>query len=126
MARILVIDDEPLVCEMLEEVLTSVGHDVATAPDGLEAVELMRSQSVDLVVTDIFMPEKDGLAMIEELRRTHPDVKIIAISGGSKIRDADVYKWAAELGAAYTFQKPVEWRELLAAVEDCLGQTGSR
>ena len=120
MARILVIDDEPLICEMLHEVLTGIGHDVAVASDGREAVKLMRSWPADLVITDIFMPEQDGLSTIEELRRVHPDAKTIAISGGSRIRDADVLKWAAELGASYVFQKPLEWPDLLAAVDDCL------
>lgn len=120
MAAILVIDDEPLVCEMLYEVLTGAGHEVAVAADGSKAIKLMQKRPVDLVITDIFMPEKDGLATIEELRRTHPDAKIIAISGGSRIREADVLKWAAELGAAYTFQKPLAWPELLAAIDDCL------
>ena len=120
MARILVIDDEPLVREMLCQALTAAGHDVAAASDGSKALKLMHKRSFDLVVTDIFMPEKDGLDTIEELGRAHPDAKIIAISGGSRIRDTDVLKWAAEMGAAYTFQKPIEWSELLAAVDDCL------
>lgn len=120
MARILVIDDEPLICEMLHEVLTAAGHEVSVAPDGRKAVRLTQRRSVDLVVTDIIMPEKDGLAVIEELRGVQPDAKIIAISGGSRIREADVLKWAAELGATHTFQKPIEWPDLLAAVEDCL------
>lgn len=120
MARILVIDDEPLIREMLQEHLTDLGHEVAVAPDGRKAVKLMQLQPADLVITDVFMPEKDGLSTIEELRHARPGTKIIAISGGSRIRDTDVLKWAAELGASYTFQKPLEWPDLLAAVDDCL------
>ena len=121
MARILVIDDERLICEMLEDALTAAGHEVTTASDGRKGLRLLKGRSVDLIITDIFMPEKDGLATIEELRRTQSDAKIIAISGGSRIREADVLGWAGELGAAHTFRKPLEWRAFLAAVDDCLG-----
>lgn len=124
MAHILVIDDEPLVCEMLQEILLGAGHAVTCAADGRDAQKKMRGKSMDLILTDIFMPEKDGLETIEAFRRSHPEVKIIAISGGSPIRESDVLAWAARLGAAYTFQKPVDQRELLAAVDDCIGTAG--
>lgn len=120
MARILVIDDERLICEMLEDALTAAGHDVAVAPDGRKGAKLIQGQAVDLIITDIFMPEQDGLATIEELRRSHSDAKIIAISGGSRIRNADVLRWAGELGAAHAFRKPIDWGEFLAAVDECL------
>lgn len=126
MARILVIDDEPLICEMLQEHLTDLGHEVVVASDGRKAVKLMQRKPADLVITDVFVPEKDGLSTIEDLRNTRPDAKIIAISGGSRIRDADVLKWAAELGANYAFQKPLEWPDLLAAVDDCLAVKSPR
>lgn len=121
MARIIIVDDEPLICEMLEEVLTGAGYEVVCAMDGRKAAKLMQEASFDLVITDILMPEKDGLETIEAVRKNHPDAKIIAISGGSPIRETDLLGWASGLGAAYTFQKPVACEELLAAVNDCLG-----
>ena len=124
MARVLVIDDEELICEMLEDALTAAGHEVAVAPDGRRGVQLLQGQAVDLIIADIFMPEKDGLETIVELRRTHGAAKIIAISGGSKIRNADVLRWAGELGASHTFRKPIDWGGFLAAVDECLGANG--
>ena len=121
MARVLVIDDEELICEMLEDALTAEGHEVAVASDGRMGVQLLQGQAVDLIIADIFMPEKDGLETIVELQRTHGDAKIIAISGGSKIRNVDVLRWAGELGAAHTFRKPIDWGGFLAAVDECLG-----
>jgi DNA-binding NtrC family response regulator len=124
LAHILIIDDEPLVCEMLQEILLGAGYAVTCATDGRDAQKKMRARSMDLIITDIFMPEKDGLETIEAFRRSHPKVKVIAISGGSPIRESDVLAWATRMGAAYTFQKPVDRRELLAAVDDCIGAAG--
>lgn len=120
MARILVIDDEPLVREMLRETLRRAGHDAEIAADGREGLTLYHSHPADIVITDIFMPEQEGLETIRDLRRDDPHVKVIAISGGSPLRNANVLEWAAASGADYTFQKPVDRHELLRAVEDCL------
>jgi len=120
MARIIIVDDEPLIREMLEEVLTGAGYEVTCAADGRKAAKLMQEVFYDLIITDILMPEKDGLGTIEAVRKSHPNTKIIAISGGSPIRETDLLGWAKELGADYAFQKPVACDELLAAVDDCL------
>lgn len=120
MARILVIDDEPLICSMLDVRLSRAGHNVMTAPDGREGVALYRKDPADVVITDIMMPEKDGLETIGELRQANPDLKIIAISGGSRILNADFLEAASLCGAAAVFQKPLDHHQLLQAIDACL------
>src|SRR3989442_15115046 len=82
MARILVVDDEPEIGEILEMLLTHVGHEVRVARNGDSALRLPRAGPVDLIITDIFMPGKEGIETIMEIRRDLPSVKIIAMSGG--------------------------------------------
>lgn len=126
MARILVIEDEPLVRELLEATVKNAGHEVAVAADGDEGLKLYRDRPADVVITDIFMPEKEGLETIEQLRRVHPAVKVIAISGGSPLRQIDVLSWATLMGASFTFRKPVDRAELLQAIDKCLNGTGDQ
>ena len=86
MQRILVIDDDPLVRRTMERLLQKSGYEVRLAVDGIEGLRAFRTQRPDLVITDIIMPQKEGLDTIRLLRTWSPDVKIIAISGGSRIR----------------------------------------
>lgn len=81
MARILVIEDDEQVRNILCEMLEGVGNDMEDAPDGLEGVQTYKEDPTDLVITDLFMPEKDGVETIRELQRDYPDVKVIAITG---------------------------------------------
>ncbi len=120
MSNILVVDDEPLICEMLEIFLSRAGHTVAIASDGAQAMERAKDLSIDLVVADIVMPEKDGLETISELRRMYPDIKIIAISGGSRIGNFDFLAMAEKLGADASFYKPLDNDKLLKTIEECL------
>ena len=84
MARILIIDDEEKFRKMLRQMLERAGHEVVEAPDGKEGVKLYREKLTDLIITDIFMPEKEGIQTIKELKRDFPEAKIIAISGGGR------------------------------------------
>ncbi len=120
MAKILVVDDEPLICEMLEVFLSRAGHDVTAVTDGRQAIKAVKTVPVELVIADIVMPEKDGLETIMELQKMRPDLKIIAISGGSRIGNFDFLAMAKKLGACKTFYKPLDNSELLVAVDDCL------
>ena len=120
MAKILVVDDEPLICEMLEVFLSRAGHEVAIASDGAEAIKVIKKLPIDLIIADIVMPEKDGLEMITELRKIAPEMKIIAISGGSRIGNFDFLAMAKKLGASETFYKPLNNDELLKAIDRCL------
>ena len=117
LARILVIDDEAQMRWMLREMLEQAGYEVMEASNGKDGVELYRKDPPDLVITDIVMPEKDGLAVIEELRREYLDAKIIATAGFGNV----VLPRARELKADRTFSKPFRVVELLAAVKELLG-----
>ncbi len=118
--RILVIDDDAQVRGILRRLLEGAGYAVVDAPDGQEGVQLYRQQPADLVITDIFMPEKDGLEVIQELTQGFPDVRIIAISGGGQTGKLDLLPHAEAFGALRTFQKPLDLKELLNAVKTLL------
>ena len=90
MKRILIIDDDFLVRDMLERLVRKACYDVETAENGVHAMRVHRENPVDLVITDIIMPEKEGLETITELRNSFPAVKIIAISGGGRIGPAQL------------------------------------
>ena len=120
MAKILVIDDDAQVLAMLRKMLEHEGYAVTTAPDGKEGIKCYREDSIDLIITDLIMPEKEGIETIMELRHDFPDVKIIAISGGGRVNPVPYLDVSKKLGAQYTFAKPVERKELLEAVRDLL------
>ena len=105
---------------MLVQALENDGYEVIDAPDGKIGIKLHRKNPIDLVITDIIMPEKDGIEVIRELRRDLPDVKIIAISGGGRIEPAEHLHFASRLGAQCTFTKPFELKELMKAIRDLL------
>jgi len=121
MKRILVIDDDMQMREMLQQMLEREGYDVVDAPDGKEGMRLYRQDPTDLIITDIIMPEKEGVETIIELRRDFPDIKIIAISGGSRGIDAESCLFAVEqFGADCVFSKPFDRKELLEAISGLL------
>jgi DNA-binding response OmpR family regulator len=127
MARILVLDDELSILLMLKKMLEKAGHVVDTALNGKEGMELFDKNKPDLLITDIIMPEREGLETIFELRRNYPDLKIIAISGGGRIGPSGYLPGAKLLGANLVFQKPLAPREFLAAVTDLLsGENGKK
>ena len=121
MDRILVIDDDDQVRSMLTEALGREGYKVTDAPDGNEGMKLFREQGADLIITDLIMPDKEGLVTIMELHRDFPDVKIIAISGGGRMAPGEYLGIAEKFGAHRILAKPFEREELLAAVSDLLG-----
>ena len=118
MARILVIDDEPDMRAMLELILKSAGHEVILAADGREGVEKYRTSPADLVITDLFMPNQEGLETIGELRRRFPEVAIIAMSG--RPDSGTMLSIAQKFGAIGMLHKPFAADELIAAVEKAL------
>lgn len=120
MAKILVVDDEDLVRMTLRQMLEADGHEVLEAANGREGVALHSSDPVDLVVTDIIMPEQEGIETIVQLRRKNPQLKIIAISGGGRMKNMDFLKIASHVGADATLTKPFSTKELLETVNDCL------
>jgi DNA-binding response OmpR family regulator len=121
MARILIIDDEEAVLELLKRLFELEGYEVVLAKDGKIGERLFRQQPADLVITDIFMPEQEGIETIMDLRRDFPYVKIIAISGGGSAMTYGSFLKIAELqGAQRTFSKPLDIKELLQAVRELL------
>ena len=122
MARILVVDDDELALFTLGEILKTAGHIVVEARNGNECLEFQRNEPFDLVVTDIIMPEKDGIETVIELRKDFPEIKIIAISGGGRTHDLNILKVAEEFGADSVLAKPFSGEQLLASIEEQLGQ----
>lgn len=122
MALILVIDDEPLVRATVKLILENQGHEILEAENGHAGIEVDTIQPCDLIITDIIMPEKEGIATIRHFRQSRPNVKIIAMSGGGRLGN-ETPLWAArELGASHVFSKPVHCVDLIHAVDDCLAK----
>lgn len=118
MATILVIEDDQEVREYLVEVLRRAGHIVKAAANGNDGVALFRDEPAQVVITDIIMPEKDGIETILDLRREHPQLKVIAISGGGRSTPESYLHSARLLGADRAFRKPFKNEEILAAVTE--------
>lgn len=121
MAHILVIEDDRQVREVLRQMLERGGYSVDTAENGLLGLDQFAKRRADVVVTDILMPEKDGLEIIEELTRDNVDLPIIAISGGGPGEKAQFALGVAQLcGARHILAKPFSRREILALVKEVL------
>ena len=132
MQSILIVDDEEDIRDALKMVLERAGYEVRVASDGNQAMELQRKEPAQLIITDIIMPEKDGVHTIKDLRREFPAVRIIAISGGGGV-DPIAYKpgaitttaylaAASEVGADRVFSKPFDREDLIQAVQNLLGK----
>jgi DNA-binding response OmpR family regulator len=118
MIRILVVDDDFQMREMLGVILERKGYDVKTASDGKAAMQLQSKKPFDIVITDIIMPEKEGLETISDLRSGYPQLKIIAISGGGRHRPEGFLELARQLGADRVLAKPFGSWEILGAVRE--------
>jgi DNA-binding response OmpR family regulator len=125
MSAILVVDDDPQVLEVVGEMLRLEGYDVATAADGREALAKFRSQEFDLVITDLIMPEKEGLETIVEMKRLRKTVPLVAMSGGGRIGPMDYLLTARTIGAAATLAKPFARSELISLVSTLLSEAES-
>jgi DNA-binding response OmpR family regulator len=124
MAHILLIDDDELFRPMLRENLEEMGYMVTEARNGKEGLDKYASAPTDLVLTDLIMPEKEGIETIIELRKKWPGVKIIAMSGGGRVSAANYLKTAQRLGAECILSKPFSIDELDAAISKLLPKTG--
>ncbi len=125
MARIMIIDDEPNLRSMLRRMLYQAGHQVSEAGNGAEGIDMYERDPPDLVITDILMPEKEGIETILALHRADPDLPIIAISGGGRSGGADFLCIAENLGARHTLSKPFRGDQLLGAVSESLSAISS-
>ncbi len=121
--RVLIIDDEPEIRKMLNKMLSNVIQDVLVAEDGQEGLQIVNSTlEIDLVITDLIMPGKEGIETILELKRDRPEIKILAISGGGKVGPHDYLTLAKGLGADLTLTKPFLKEDLCGAVNYLLPQ----
>lgn len=122
MARILVVEDDPQVRRMLRFTLMRAGHEVAEAANGAEGLRLCDEAAPDLIVTDIIMPEMEGLETIKRLHDQRPALPVIAISGGGQVAPQGYLDLARKLGAREAFTKPVDRDALLEAVNRLLAE----
>ena len=123
MANILLVEDEEQLRSMLKIVLESAGHTVQEAGDGKEALESYIRNPADLMVTDIVMPNKEGIETILEFRRNHPGLRIIAMSGGGRNSAQDYLKLAKSFGADYVLSKPFSNQAILDVVKTVLASS---
>ncbi len=126
MARILVIDDQPLIRDVFREALEDEGHHVTVAADGYEGVQSCHDVRPDLVLVDLQMPGLDGFETIRQLRSVG-DIPIIAMSGGGEwVQGTNQLEIALHLGAVRTFEKPVSLNDLVTLVREVLSHFGAR
>lgn len=117
---ILVIDDDASTRMLLEAILEESGYDVRLADNGQKGIDEYCSSPTDLIITDLMMPEKNGLEMLLELRRSHPQVRIGCISVGTESYKKQFLPMVERLGASFVLSKPIEPKELLELVETAL------
>lgn len=114
---VLIADDEEDIRQLLEQWLKPMGHEIRTACNGTEALKIARSTTIDLLITDVLMPDGDGLVLIEGLRKTQPAVRVLAISGGGRYMDSREYLRIAEgFGADAAIMKPFNREQFLQGI----------
>lgn len=116
MHSILVIDDDAPIRKLIRRILAPLDIDVFEAANGREGLEICREKTPGIIITDIVMPEKEGIETIFELKKLNPDLEIIAISGGGKLEPFGYLDLAEKMGAKYTLSKPIETQKLLEIV----------
>src|SRR3546814_6523630 len=117
MAEILLVDDDKMVCETIKQRLEHEGHGVRTASNGNEALEMVAQRQPDLVITDIIMPEREGIETLLALKKANPALKVVVMSGGGRIGRLDHLKVAARLGADATLVKPFTAAQLKSILD---------
>ena len=123
MARLLAVDDQRVMRELISSVLKGEGHEVILAEDGVEALDIAREQGVDMVLTDINMPNMNGISLVSKLRRleSYQDIPIIMLTTESSEFKKDKAK---RMGADGWLQKPFDPKRLIKAVNTCLAKSG--
>ena len=120
MKKILLIEDNTIVRNTVMRILQSAGFGVVTANDGLQGVVAFRKEPFDLVISDIMMPEQEGIGTIRQILSEKPGTKIIAISGGGRIGNTDFLQIARKMGASDALPKPFDPDDLLDRINNCL------
>jgi DNA-binding response OmpR family regulator len=117
---VLVVDDDEVICLAVGDTLRKLGCVVFTAANGNEGLALFQRENPDLVITDLMMPEKEGLETIQEMRAFNPHVKIIAMSGGGSTQDMSFLRYSEKMGASCTMAKPIAPGQLIDTVRGLL------
>ena len=127
MARVLLLEDHEIVCTVLAQFLKNGGHEVLASITSTRLLEDINTFQPDVIVTDIIMPDMDGIEVIRQVRRCDGDLPVIAISGGGRVSGAEYLELADAVGAAATLEKPFDEADLLSAVADVVkGQPPSQ
>lgn len=117
MAKILLVEDDDLVRDMLTQLLERASHEVTSAANGEEATECLKKEEPDIMITDIIMPKKSGITLISEVKHRHPNLEIIAISGGGRLDPIGYLDLSETLGASVSFEKPIDNTALIMAID---------
>lgn len=125
MKRILLVDDEEAIRSMVRVVLKADDREFVEASNGTEAQKILEGSSFDLIISDVIMPDCDGIELVMMIRRKLPKVPVIIMSGGGRVQATHYLNLAEKLGAAKVFEKPFNTAELRAAVSDLLDDAGS-
>jgi len=125
MKRILIIDDDHHILLMLKKMLEKAGFEVDLASNGVDGLELFQKIQADLVITDIIMPEKEGLETIREMKMLRSDLKILAMSGGGKISADNYLETAKIFGATMVLEKPFSQKTMVDAVNKLMGSSST-
>lgn len=120
MARIVVIDDQEPIRRIIRRALEKENHEVLEAEDGEAGIRFLEGQTVDVVITDIFMPGLDGIQTLREIRKRYPAIKVIAMSGGDSSGLLDLRRDAELLGAVTSLKKPFTARDVVELVRSVL------
>lgn len=123
MPHILVIEDDDLIRNLVQRTLTKAGYEVTVAPNGRKGLAAYQAAPADLVLTDIIMPDMEGIEAIQEFKRRSPDLKIIAMSGGGAGWGIDYLRMAEKFGASRILNKPFSPSDLCAMVDELMGRT---
>ncbi len=117
MSKILLVDDDDLIQITFQDVLESRGHCVTVANNGSDALRKLSDAAPEILITDLIMPDKDGIELILEVKQLHPNIKIVAISGGGRMQKTELLTTAQKLGADFCLKKPISPKELLAIID---------
>jgi len=117
MAKVLLVDDDDTVLYSLSRALKQAGYEVLEASNGLAVVDIISKNQPDILVTDLIMPEQEGISTITKVKELYPDLPIIAISGGGRNLGSDFLDIAMYIGANATLAKPFDESELIALIE---------
>lgn len=119
--RVLLIDDEPMVRKIVRKMLERASHEVVDVENGRAGLDQLERAPFDLIVTDIIMPDVEGIEVLMTVRERHPSIAVVAMSGGGRMGNVDFLEVARKLGAAATLEKPFTQDALLKAIDQSYG-----